>query len=212
MKKGREMKKVKLFVSFRFSDGESLKNKLVDKLSDYSINKSESEDRSGNSDEVIWEYLKEKLKDTSITVSIITPDALNYSRNSSGIDDWLYDEQRFSLHDRDSNRTNGMIALYTDDTARHLYDTVKHKCGICNEEKDVKIMKERNCLLSRNVTVLKNNAQKVCNCTTLFDSHRDCYVSFIHFDDFLSNPKKYIDIAIEKRNRINDFDLVKLLK
>ena len=59
------------------------------------------------SEDTIQEYLYDKLKDTSVTIVILTPDAVSYRKNWLGnYDDWLYDELRYSLEDRNNNRTN----------------------------------------------------------------------------------------------------------
>src|SRR5690554_5663780 len=101
-----------VFVSFRFSDGEEYKNELCKNFSEEDvIDYSEYEDRSELSEDSIREYLYSKLKKSSITIVILTPAAVNYKKDIWGkYDDWLYDELRYSLEDRNENRTNGVIA------------------------------------------------------------------------------------------------------
>lgn len=90
----------KVFISFRFDDGEDIKDELVD-LFDAStevINRSEDMDRSQMSEDTIQDYLYEKLKDTSVTIVLLTPKAVSYQKDWFGnYDDWLYDELRYSL-------------------------------------------------------------------------------------------------------------------
>ncbi|MGR6005676.1 hypothetical protein ACT7CR_06935 [Bacillus paranthracis] len=121
-----------VFVSFRFSDGLYYKNKLVEKFAelDYTINRSEGEDRSNMSEDTIQKYLYEKLEDCSLTVVVLTPNAINYNTkqvfdietwsNKNVYDDWLYDELRYSLEDRIGNRTKGVIALYTPEAKSYV--------------------------------------------------------------------------------------------
>lgn len=67
------------------------------------INCSENEDRSGMSEETIQKYLYSKLKTTSVTIIIITPQAINHKKDMWGrYDDWMYDEIRYSLEDREN--------------------------------------------------------------------------------------------------------------
>ena len=63
----------RIFISFRFSDGEAYKNQLTD-LFDASteiINCSEDEDRSKMSEDTIQKYLYSKLRTTSVTIILI---------------------------------------------------------------------------------------------------------------------------------------------
>ena len=86
---------IKVFISFRFSDGKYIKDELVDLFDESTeiINRSEDVDRSKMSEDTIQEYLYEKLKDTSVTIVLLTPDAVSYRKNWVGnYDDWLYDE------------------------------------------------------------------------------------------------------------------------
>lgn len=72
----------KVFISFRFSDGKKIKDELVD-LFDGStevINRSEDKDRSQMSEETIQDYLYDKLKDTSVTIVLLTPEAISYKK------------------------------------------------------------------------------------------------------------------------------------
>lgn len=74
----------KVFISFRFSDGKEIKDELVDLFDESTevINRSEDVDRSQMSEDTIQEYLYEKLKDTSVTIVLLTPEAVSYRKNS----------------------------------------------------------------------------------------------------------------------------------
>ena len=75
-----------VFISFRFSDGADYKEELsdcFDKNKDI-INYSEDEDRSNMSEETIKNYLYKKLKETSVTIIILTPEAVNYKKDILG--------------------------------------------------------------------------------------------------------------------------------
>ena len=87
----------KVFISFRFSDGKMIKDELVDLFDESTevINRYEDVDRSQMSEGTIQEYLYEKLKDTSVTIVLLTPEAVSYRKNWVGnYDDWIYDELR----------------------------------------------------------------------------------------------------------------------
>lgn len=124
-----------VFISFRFSDGVEYKENLCELFDqdDDVIDCSEDVDRSDMSDETIQKYLYKKLKSTSITIVILTPDAIEYNINywTGKYDDWMYDELRYSLEDRENNNTNGVVAIYTEDAKDLLITTSTHKCDIC---------------------------------------------------------------------------------
>lgn len=200
-----------VFVSFRFSDGVDLKEELVN-LFDSStevINRSEDKDRSEMTDETIQKYLYRKLKDTSVTIVILTPKAVNYKKNWLGYyDDWLYDELRYSLEDRTDNRTNGVIALYTDESKNDLIETSTHTCDICNKETSCRSILSFDNLVRKNMVNVKEE-YKVNACKNLYDDDKDSYISLVHFDDFKKEYKDYIKKAKDKRDRKEEFELVK---
>ncbi|GAB2027390.1 TIR domain-containing protein [Lactovum odontotermitis] len=191
----------KVFISFRFADGKSYKDQLVEKFEelDYTINKSEDEDRSEQSESTIQKYLYEKLADTSLTVVILTPEAIEYHRSQNKIDDWLYDELRYSLEDREGNRTNGAIALYTPDAKSFV---------IVSETEEVITIADFENLVRKNMLNVKPD-YKYCPTEGRWNSMKDSYISLVSFDKFMNSPKQYIDSALEKRDRIGEFDLVK---
>lgn len=201
----------KVFISFRFSDGKELKDELIE-LFDSStevINRSEDVDRSEMSEDTIQEYLYEKLKNTSVTIVILTPEAVDYRKNLWGeYDDWLYDELRYSLEDRISNRTNGVIALYTDDSESLILKSSSHTCNKCNETSTCRTLTNFDNLARKNMLNVKEK-YKANKCDNLYDDDKDSYISLVHFDDFKKDYEKYINSAKEKRDRKEEFRLVK---
>lgn len=201
----------KVFISFRFEDGNILKEELEDIFdsSNIVINQSEDVDRSDMSDDTIRRYIYDKLKGTSVTVLILTPKAIDYKKNGMGkYDDWLYDELRYSLQDRESNRTNGVIALYTDESKSLLLSDTSHTCSKCNKTKHCRKLLNFDNLARKNMLNIKNS-YKYNPCDGLYDDENDSYISLIHIDDFKKEYEKYIDKAKEKRERIEEFNLVK---
>lgn len=200
-----------VFVSFRFSDGIDLKEEL-EELFDSStevINRSEDKDRSEMTDETIRKYLYEKLKDTSVTIVILTPKAINYQKDWLGnYDDWLYDELRYSLEDRTDNRTNGVIALYTAESKDDLIQISTHTCDVCNEEASCTTILSFDNLVRKNMMNIKDE-YKTNACEGLYDNEKDSYISLLHFEDFKKDYKDYIEKAKDKRDRKEEFDLVK---
>ncbi|EGO2592526.1 TIR domain-containing protein [Enterococcus faecalis] len=202
---------INVFISFRFSDGEELKEELIE-LFDSSTevyNRSEDKDRSDMSEKTIQKYLYEKLKKTSVTIVLLTPKAVDYRKDIYGIyDDWLYDELRYSLEDRSDNRTNGVIAVYTDESKDLIRESSTHRCDVCGEEKTCTTILDFDNLVRKNMLNVKND-YKSNQCMGLYDRNKDSYISLVHIDDFKADYATYITNAKNKRDRKEEFDLVK---
>ncbi len=114
-----------VFISFRFSDGHAYKEDLARRFDRYSdtVDYSEDVDRSYMSDPTIQSYLYKKLKKSSVTIVLLTPNAINHKKDYFGrYSDWMYDEIRYSLENREWNRTNGLIAIYTSEAEKFLIE------------------------------------------------------------------------------------------
>ena len=85
----------KVFISFRYKDGNKYKEDLSKLFasSNTVINCSENVDRSRMSEETIKRYLYDKLKNTSVTIVLLTPEAINHQKKYNGFsyvyDDWI---------------------------------------------------------------------------------------------------------------------------
>ena len=201
----------KVFISFRFNDGKEIKDELVELFDESTevINRSEDVDRSQMSDESIQDYLYDKLKDTSVTIVLLTPKAVDYNKNFWGeYDDWLYDELRYSLEDRTNNRTSGVVAVYTDDAKDKLFTEDNHYCYCCQQNQPCKILKDFDNLARKNMLNIKSNFKKD-PCNNLYSDEYDSYISLVSLENFTGNYKKYIDNAKEKRNRLEEFEIKK---
>lgn len=204
----------RVFISFRFSDGEVYKRELTDLFDDSTevINCSENEDRSNMSDDTIQKYLYSKLKTTSVTIVIITPEAVSHKKDWLGnYNDWMYDEIRYSLEDRENNRCNGLVAVYTEDAKYLLMTTTTHKCNICNKEQIVSNILDVDNLFRKNMMNIKD-AYKTNPCYGIYDSEKDSYCSLVSWSEFKSNYKYYIDNAAEKRENTYKYNLKKRLQ
>ena len=203
-----------VFISFRFSDGEKYKDRLCELFDQNEdvIDCSEDEDRSDMSDDTIQKYLYDKLKRTSVTIVILTPDAIEYRKDgfTGKYNDWMYDELRYSLEDREYNNTNGIVAIYTDEAKDSLITISTHKCDICKKESTVSIVKDVNNLVRKNMLNIKDSNKKN-KCYGIYDSLEDSYISLVSYDNFVSDINKYIDNAISKRARTNEFTITKRL-
>jgi len=189
-----------VFISFRFSDGRNYKEYLS-KLFDadyYTVDYSEDVNRSYCSERTIKDYLYKKLRRSSITIILLTPNVINHQKNSFGdYDDWMYDEIRYSLEDRDGNRTNGLIAVYTPEAENYLIERHAGFTSVLNVDN----------LFRRNMMNVRP-AYKKCFTYGLYDGDYDSYCSLISFDEFVRNIDKYISIASKKRDELYKYEII----
>ena len=199
-----------IFISFRYSDGNRYKKELEElfKNSDKVIDYSEDVDRKNLSDITIQNYLYDKLKRCGVIIVILTPKAINYNYANGKYDDWLYDELRYGLEDRDGNRTKGVIAIYTQDAKPMIIEDTYHKCDKCNElKKSIKVKEIDNLVYKNQFNILSKYKKNKCD--DLYDTLFDCYIPLISYEDFKDNFDYYIDVAVKNKNRSNEFDVKK---
>lgn len=212
-----------VFISFRYSDGYLLKDELAS-LFDANVDTvdcSEDEDRSHMSDSSIRNFLYRKLRHSSVTIMLLTPQAIEYRtkrifnpqalRYETVFDDWIYDEIRYSLEYREGNAINGLVAVYTPEAKPFLITDRAHYCEVCRQVSTVSNVTARNNLIFRNMMNIKPE-YKNHGCIDVFDRDWDSYCSLIPYDDFKNNFDHYIDIAFKKRNELYKYSLCKRLQ
>ena len=189
-----------VFISFRFSDGHIYKEFLSRKFDSYydTVDYSEDVNRSFLSDATIQSYLYKKLRRSSVTIVLLTPNAINHEKDYYGrYADWMYDEIRYSLENREGNRTNGLIAVYTPEAERYL---VENTAG-------GKIVKDVDNLFRANMMNVKPMYKR--NSTPgWFDGLYDSYCSLVPYDTFVGDIGKYIENALQKRDEKYKYDIV----
>lgn len=212
-----------VFISFRYSDGHNYKNELAELFdsNDDTVDFSEDEDRSQMSETFIQQFLYRKLKRSSVTIVLLTPQAVEYKTNirfnttTNTIewfyDDWIYDEVRYSLEDREGNATNGIVAVYVPEVEDMLFHRTIHKCPMCNKESEVLSIYSFNNLIRKNMMNVKNG-YKINPCEGIYDSDFDSYCSLVSYEKFKNNFNKYIDMAFQKRDDLYKYTLCKRIE
>mgnify|MGYP003313858916 CR=1 FL=1 len=201
----------KVFISFRFSDGNKYKEELSSIFSNdvEVINCSENEDRSNLSEPTIQKYLYDKLKNTSVTVVLITPEAVSHQKNAEGkYDDWMHDEIRYSLEDRENNRCNGLIGVYVPEAENSILK--KTTCNKCTKKCKLTSVYDFENLVRKNMMNVYPGYKKN-PCDGVYDSDYDSYCTLVSYEDFKENYLDYIKKADEKRGQTHKYDIKKNL-
>jgi len=212
-----------VFISFRYSDGHEYKDELAGLFdaSDDTVDFSEDEDRSQMSDATIRDFLYRKLRRSSVTIMLLTPQAIDYHKKTwinpqtyryeTVFDDWIYDEIRYSLEEREGNATNGLVAVYVPEAKPYLMTETTHYCEVCRQTSTINNIASRNNLVYKNMLNVKP-AYKKHKCINVYDGDFDSYCSLVAYDEFKKNFADYIGKAYQKRNELYKYNLVKRLQ
>ena len=221
----------KIFVSYKHSD-DSVKSigrlgtarDYVDHLEDLfetddNIYKGEEgdEDLSYLTQSTITEHLREKIRDSSITVVLISPNMKDSKRES---DQWIPWEVSYSLREtvrtQGSDQTshpNGILAVTLPDIASSCrYFIEENICPHCNA---------RTLQTGRLFQILRDNMFNVKSPTftscgnhppkTIYQGYSS-YIHSVKWDDFVSDKDRYLEIAAKIRDEIDDYDITKVIE
>ena len=195
----------KIFVSYKYKDDNvKILNKgyflpvrttardYVDRLetiiSEHNIYKGENdgEDLSSLEDDTIWNKLKDKIFDSSITIVLISPNMREYTKKQK--EQWIPQEISYSLknipHEGRISRSNGIICVVLPDR------TGNYDYYINNYYKKY----------YDNITfdIIKNNRNN-------YKYGTGSYIITVKWDEFILNVNKYIEEAFSHSENIEDY-------
>lgn len=225
----------KIFVSYKYSDSlvedlnifedtffgkqkvQTTARHYVNQLSeiledDDHIYKGEDDDESMESlaDSTIGSKLGDKIFDSSVTIVLISKAMKNALLPEN--EQWIPWEISYSLKQQDrqgqKSKTNGVIALVLpDELGSYEYYITRDEACNCRNLNTPFLFK----ILSENMFNVKEPERRLCNGSWVY-SGDSSYIQSVKWVDFVGNPSKYIDKAIELRDRKDEFELRKNLK
>lgn len=217
----------KIFISYKYSDsdvaslpGHSFWNpttvrSYVDKLEDYldSTNhiykgESDDEDLSYLSEDAIWEKLKDRIFDSSVTIIMISPNMRKNNRSDRS--QWIPWEVSFSLRETTRNdrtsHTNAVLAIVLPDSSgSYGYYLTRSACGstIHHTDKLFKIIRD-------NKFNIKTPNRQLCSQCMGYHYYGNCsYIEATTWSDFIKMPNNYINQAVERQNNKYLYNIVK---
>lgn len=224
-----QVQDLNIYEDFKDSRGNLLRQKIVttarhyvDKIDELlevgdHIFKGEDddEDMSTLEDSTIGSKLGDKIFDSSVTIVLLSK-GMKEEYNTEK-DQWIPWEVSYSLkvqsREGKGSNTNGVLAVVLPDTlGKYDYFIVDNSCPYCNC---------RTLKTDFLFQILRDNMFNVKKPVFTECANHDGskpyqgYSSFIHsvkWEDFVSNPNKYIDIAVAIRQNINDYELTKTVK
>ena len=226
----------KIFVSYKHEDDSvyplqntlslySLFNKstardYVDRLESYfdytnNIYKGErnGEDLSNFKDETIASHLRDKIYDSSVTIVLISP---NMRESKSEDDQWIPWEISYSLRDKTrgdrTSHSNAVLAVVLPDR-NYQYEYFRQPFSY--QRYDGQWCSGRDTVFS----IIRNNMN---NKRWMFDNsffsskgmypistNDESYIPSVKWDDFIKQPMRYIEIAIDRKDHIYNYNICK---
>ena len=222
----------KIFVSYKYADDqvENLKSNKNSTVRDYvdefedkldssdDIYKGESdgEDLSELSDDTIWEKLKDKIYDSSITIVFISPGMRENQKKDR--DQWIPWEVSYSLKETSRKNKNGdsvtshsnaMIAVVLpDENGSYSYyletkDCCSSKCTMHHTNILFEIIK------NNKFNRTKNASKRICDNNDTIWTGTCSYIEAVKWSNFIANYQKYIDSAVERQEHIDEYNICK---
>lgn len=222
----------KIFISYKYADNDV--KKITDNyysrdtvrdyvdilevyLKEYSehIYKGESngEDLSRLSDYAIWEKLKDRIYDSTLTIVIISPNMKeSYKRER---DQWIPWEISYSLKEiTRRNRSGGyftsgrnafLAIVLPDYNGKYDYFTYSRSCcsSMCRHLNTNILFN----ILKRNMFNVKKENTKVCNDGSKIYYGDYSYIESVKWSDFIENIDEYINTAYRLNDKISEYDL-----
>ena len=221
----------KIFVSYKYGDDQvenlsyyenSTVRDYVTKFEDVldssdNIYKGESdgEDLSVLSDDTIWEKLKDRIYDSSVTVVFISPGMKENWKLER--DQWIPWEVSYSLKEVSrknkngqavTSRSNAMLAVVLPDSngSYSYYLESRNCCGSgCTTHHTDKLFS----IIRKNKFNLKNPNKKVCDTGETIWYGEYSYIKAVKWSEFIKDYSTYIISACERQDNIDDYDICK---
>jgi len=181
----------KCFISFKSQDM-SYKKYIQDNLDIDMIDKSLNEPIYSNDEDYIMKKIREDyLSDSTVTICLIG----TYSSEDSFLDQtYIKRELQASLYNGKNNSRNGILGVVLPEMYSKIYQG-KYICSICGKEHNYVSINNTTTIREFNYNYyLPKSSDKCCW------NEDDRYCVLIKWDEFCSDPEKYIEQAFQKRN------------
>jgi hypothetical protein len=224
----------KIFVSYKYADNDvnhitgndwetnTVRN-YVDKLEEYLQDSSEhiykgesdGEDLSKLSEDAIWDKLKDRIYDSSLTIVMISKNMKETWKSDK--DQWIPWEISYSLKEvsrRSSSgiavtsKTNAMLAIIVPDRSNsYSYYTYKKTCcsSGCRVLKTDTLFQ----ILRKNMFNINEPDTNDCEDGSKVYYGESSYIISVTWDDFISSVDTYIDRAYVLQDKIDDYKIYK---
>lgn len=222
----------KIFVSYKYADDQvnNLKSnenstvrdyidefgRIVDSADDIFKGESDGEDLSNLSDDTIWETLKDRIYDSSVTIIFISPGMRE--SNKKDRDQWIPWEISYSIKETSRKNKNGdsvtshsnamLAVVLPDENNSYTYYLESKNCctGGCTTHHTDKLF----AIIRKNKFNRTENASKrTCDNENTIWTGTCSYIEAVKWSNFIANYKKYIDSSVDRQDHIYEYDICK---
>lgn len=221
----------KVFVSNKYADAQvaslddrssttarAYVDKIIDALEDGDVaiykGEEDGEDLSALTDDTIWNSLKERIKDSTVTIVLVSKGMKTIEREN---EQWIPQEIAYSLKEIERNgrisKTSGMLAVIlpeADGSYDHYFEY--SNCPTCNTRTHK--VSELFEILRNNMFNKKEPTKQSCSSPTHNSSYHvgadHSYIHQVEWHRFIKNPSMYIQRAADLRDRLDEFEIQKV--
>lgn len=224
----------KIFVSYKYADNDvkQISNDIwsidtvrtyVDKLSEYIADTSDhiykgendGEDLSQLSEEAIWNKLKNRIYDSTLTIIMLSSGMREIYHDDK--DQWIPWEISYSLKEISRKNINGdpitsssnaLLAIIVPDR-QGKYDYYTYRKNCCTDGcrfLNTGILFE---IMRKNMFNLKSPNKKTCDDNSTVYYGDSSYITSVKWDDFIKDPEAYIQKAYDIQSNIELYDIRK---
>jgi hypothetical protein len=222
----------KIFVSYKYSDDQVASligiggrttvrdfvdslEKILEKENHIYKGEDDGEDMSTLQDSTIGSKLGDKIFDSSVTIVLISKGMKEKSINED--EQWIPWEISYSLkvqsREYGNSKTNAVLAIVLpDEYNKYGYFIVDEVCPYCH----TRMLLTNNLfqILRENMFNIKKPEYTECENHVGNKAYKG-YSSYIHsvkWNDFCNDPNKYINIALEIRAKMNEYEISKTIR
>lgn len=186
----------KTFISYKYSESVGLRDRIIKAMGEdaiyYQGENGFSPNKSDDSDDAIWNYLKNMIWPTTVTIVILSPKMTESS--------WIESEISYSLkkisRDGTQSHRNGVVAVIKKEN--NSYDWFKyyyigtdgHSLMAYHEDKIFDLISQNR----------RNQDPPVycCDKCKSIDPLTGSFISYVEEDEFIKDIDKYINNAFDK--------------
>jgi hypothetical protein len=176
----------------------------------------EGEDLGNFKDETIESHLRDKIFDSSVTIVLISKNMKEFGVNED--DQWIPWEISYSLKEKTredrTSATNAMLAVVVPDESDSYQYFIEHNpCSHCNSV----TWKTHTLFNILGKNMFNRKQPKLARCTNelcgrVFHTGDDhSYIHPVKWDDFISNINRYVSLATQINENIDDYDIRKTI-
>lgn len=222
----------KIFVSYKYADDKVANlywwenstvrdyvdefERKVDSSDDFFKGESDGEDISNLSDDAIWEKLKKRIYDSSVTIVFISPGMKELGKRDR--DQWIPWEISYSLKETSrknkngdpiTSHTNAMVAVVLpDQNGSYSYYLEPKNC--CQSECTIHHLEILFEIIKKNkFNRTRNFSKRECANHSRIWSGTCSYIEAVKWSDFIINYQKYVNYAEERQNHIDEYEICK---